>query len=149
MTENEKAKVRFFRTTEGLGYGAIADKLGLSENTVKSFCRRNGLAGVASKKVATICRQCHKPLVQESKEESKRKGAKFCSEACRRAWWKEHPELITRKSYYTLVCAHCGKTFQSYGNSRRKYCGHPCYIAARFGGKDTPGNGGVDHGKTD
>ncbi|MCI8790782.1 MAG: RNA polymerase subunit sigma-70, partial [Lachnospiraceae bacterium] len=40
MTDAEKEKIRFLRM-EGLGYGAVAERLGLSENTVKSYCRRN------------------------------------------------------------------------------------------------------------
>ena len=143
MTEIQKAKIRYFRT-EGMGYGAIAEKLEISENTVKSFCRRNGLTGVASKEPITICRQCNQVLEQEEG----RKHRKFCSEKCRRAWWKAHPELVTRKAYYTMVCAHCGKVFRAYGNKGRKYCGHPCYIAARFGEGDLE-NGGASHGKTD
>ena len=48
MTDAQKEQVRYLRC-EGLGYGAIATRLGISENTVKSFCRRNNLTGVASK----------------------------------------------------------------------------------------------------
>lgn len=128
MTDAEKEKIRFWRM-EGFGYGTIADRLGLSENTVKSFCRRNHLTGVASKKPLTVCRHCGQPLIQCPK----RKGRKFCSEACRRAWWKAHPELVDRKAFYLMTCAHCGKEFKSYGNRTRKYCSHACYIAARFG----------------
>lgn len=42
MTDAQKEQVRYLRC-EGLGYGAIATRLGISENTVKSFCRRNNL----------------------------------------------------------------------------------------------------------
>ena len=45
MTDMEKEKIRYLRG-EGLGYKAIASRLALSENTVKSFCRRNGLSGI-------------------------------------------------------------------------------------------------------
>ena len=44
MTDAQKEQVRYLRC-EGLGYGAIATRLGISENTVKSFCRRNNLTG--------------------------------------------------------------------------------------------------------
>jgi hypothetical protein len=33
-----------------------------------------------------------------------------------------------------MVCQHCGKPFTDYANRHRKYCSHPCYIAARYGG---------------
>lgn len=48
MTDAQKENIRYLRG-EGLGYRAIAARLGISENTVKSFCRRNDLTGVASK----------------------------------------------------------------------------------------------------
>ena len=127
MTDAEKEKIRFWRM-EGLGYGAIAARLGLSDNTVKSFCRRNRLTGVAAKVEVTACRHCGQPLA----DVPGRKGRKFCSEPCRRAWWKAHPELVDRKAFYLMTCAHCGKEFRSYGNKGRKYCSHACYIAARF-----------------
>ena len=57
MTDAQKEKIRFWRM-EGLGYGTIAARLGLSENTVKSFCRRNNLTGVAAKETPTTCRHC-------------------------------------------------------------------------------------------
>lgn len=34
--------------------------------------------------------------------------------------------------YYRFTCAHCGKPFTAYGNSKRKYCSHSCYILDRF-----------------
>ena len=132
MTDNEKKRMCFLRS-EGFGYGTIAKKLGISENTVKSFCLRNGLTGVASKPVITACRYCGKELTQE--EGRPIRARKFCSEACRRAWWKVHPELINKKAFYAATCAYCGKEFQSYGNRNRKYCSHHCYIMARFGDK--------------
>ena len=41
MTDAQKEKIRYWRM-EGLGYGGIAARLGLSENTVKSFCNSAG-----------------------------------------------------------------------------------------------------------
>ena len=41
MTDAEKEMIRFLRM-EGLGYGAVAERLGLSENTVKSYCGAEG-----------------------------------------------------------------------------------------------------------
>ncbi len=134
MTKKEKECVRFLRG-EGYGYLAIATRLGISLNTVKSFCRRNGLGGIAEKPDRQTCRQCGKPLAQEPK----RPARKYCSEACRRIWWKEHSHLVNKKAFYSLTCAHCGKEFQSYGNQKRKYCSHPCYIAARFGKAENDG----------
>ena len=32
-----------------------------------------------------------------------------------------------KRAYYRLVCHQCGKEFEVYGNSRRKYCCRECY----------------------
>ena len=138
MTDAEKEMIRFLRM-EGLGYGAVAERLGLSENTVKSYCRRNHLTGVAAKERAKVCRECGVPLASVPG----RKGRKFCSEGCRRAWWRSHPELVQREAYYVLACGHCGREFKSYGNKGRKYCSHECYIRARFGKGDGLDDGGA------
>lgn len=118
---------------KGVGYKAIAQKLGLSVNTVKSHCRRNGLTGKRSGTdtiEVLFCKKCGKKLTQT--EGAKQKS--FCSDECRLSWWKEHPEKVKRKAYYELTCAYCQKAFHSYGNKNRKYCSHECYIADRFGG---------------
>lgn len=128
MTDVQKEKIRYWRM-EGLGYGGIAARLGISENTVKSFCRRNNLTGTAAMEASMACRHCGQPLAALPG----RKDRKFCSEACRRTWWKANPELVDRKAFYLLTCARCGKEFESYGNKNRKYCSHACYIAERFG----------------
>lgn len=127
MTKDEKEKIAFLRQ-EGLGYKRIASKLNVSPEAVKSYCRRNGLTGVASKAAISLCRNCGKAL-PVSKPGRQRK---FCCDQCRRQWWKEHPQLINRAAYYTLTCAHCGKTFVTYGHESQKYCSHACYIAHRF-----------------
>lgn len=75
VTDAEKEKIRFLRM-EGLGYGAVAERLGLSENTVKSYCRRNHLTGVAAKEPVMVCRECGVPLASVPG----RKGRKFCWE---------------------------------------------------------------------
>lgn len=125
MTNLEKEKIRLWRM-DGWGYGAIAKQMGISENTVKTFCRRNQLTSVEINAMAGFCRECGEALPGRSNQ-------KFCNDDCRRAWWREHPELVERKAFYPVVCAYCGKEFKSYGQSKRKYCCHACYIAARFG----------------
>ena len=42
LTDTEKAAIKDLRAA-GLGYKAIAEKLSLSRETVRSFCTRNGL----------------------------------------------------------------------------------------------------------
>lgn len=79
---------------------------------------------------ADVCRECGKPLVQV--DGMKRRV--FCSKECRVKWWKEHPERLNQRAVYQYTCPHCGKPFSAYGNSKRKYCSHACYISDRFGG---------------
>lgn len=118
MVNDEIQKLRF----QGLGYKKIAQELGISENTVKSFCRRNPID--KSKK---ICMQCGKPIIRTPHKREK----KFCSDKCRLDWWKEHPELINKKAVYQFTCIQCGQPFESYGNDKRKYCSRSCFATAR------------------
>lgn len=138
MTNNEKDMIRELRM-QGLGYGKVAERMGLNLETVKSFCRRHGLcgegktlAGLPDAKFKYVyCKNCG----TEIKQKPKRKKKLFCCDACRNHWWKEHPYMINRKAYYDFTCPNCRKEFRTYGNSKRKYCCHECYIAHRFGGK--------------
>ena len=129
MTAEQKAKIEELRRKRH-GYAAIAKALGLSVSSVKAYCQRNGLAGNRSTAEADRCKGCGKPLHQHKG----RKSVKFCSPACRQAWWNTHQHEVKKKAIYSYICAHCGKPFTAYGNSHRKYCSHRCYVAARFGG---------------
>lgn len=121
---------------EGLSYAEIARQVNVSRDAVISFCRRNGLQeikkpiSVVENDTADVCRECRKPLVQV--DGMKRRV--FCSKECRTKWWREHPDRLNRKAVYQFTCPHCGKPFSAYGNSKRKYCSHVCYISDRFGG---------------
>jgi DNA-binding CsgD family transcriptional regulator len=121
MTIQEKNSILILRS-QGLTYWQIGDRLGLSMNTVKSFCRR------AQAKKA-VCRNCGQPLTQVRRQKPKT----FCGAHCRENWWKRHRGQMKRKAFYRIYCAHCGKAFLSYGNKRRKYCSHRCYVQERFG----------------
>ena len=119
------------KRASGASYSSIADALGLSINTVKSYCRRNNMSTEvlpdAKPDYGNNCENCGAYLTQAGKQR------RFCSDTCRKAFWKAHPEYLNKKALYTITCAHCGVIFLSYGNKKRKYCSHPCYIAARFG----------------
>ena len=121
---------------EGLSYAEIARQVNVSRDAVISFCRRNGLQeikkpiSVVENDTADVCRECRKPLVQV--DGMKRRV--FCSKECRTKWWKEHPDRLNRKAVYQFTCPHCRKPLSAYGNSKRKYCSHVCYISDRFGG---------------
>jgi transposase len=120
MTNEERETIGKLRL-DGLSYGQIAAALGISVNTVKSFCRRHD----ASK---LLCKNCGKSLEQVVGKKPKT----FCSDWCRNAWWKSHRNAMRKKAVYTLYCARCGRRFDSYGNKSRKYCSHECYIRDRF-----------------
>lgn len=77
------------------------------------------------------CEQCGKPV--EQNEHRKRK--RFCSDACRNKWWNNHLDSVKRKAIYELTCHYCRKTFTVYGNAKRKFCSHSCYVKYRYGGK--------------
>jgi len=124
---------------QGAGYAKIAEALGISENTVKSYCQRNNLGGNLMATVQpdggqTFCHQCGTELTQVPG----RKPRKFCTPACRVAWWKAHPDHLKQKAIYRFTCPACGAAFESYGNANRKYCSHACYVTARFGKGATP-----------
>ena len=127
MTKFEKERVRRARY-DGMSYTEIASELGVSINTIKSFCRRECLQSGHAED-ATVCKNCGKPL----KNKPKSKPKKFCSDKCRLAWWNENREMLNKQALYTIRCIACGETFESYGNKDRLYCSHACYIKDRFG----------------
>jgi len=128
MNTIEKEKIKYLRV-EGLGYKAIAARLGVTENAVKGFCKRCGLDGVAAESAATVCRQCGAALIKSGARQKK-----FCSDTCRSMWWSRHTYLYKHKEENKRACIHCGRIFNSFQGKNRKYCGRDCYVAARFGG---------------
>ena len=120
MTHEQKETIKALRL-QGQSMSAIAAALELSPNTVKTFWQRE-------QKKKEFCKQCRKPLIHLPG--CKRKT--FCDDECRYDWWKNHRHLMKHHTVYSAVCTHCGKEFESSGKGR-KYCGHPCYIAERFG----------------
>lgn len=120
MATDKSIEIMKFRQ-QGLGYKRIAAVTGYSLNTVKSVCRRS------AEQEEKCCLQCGAKVEQPPH----RKEKKFCSDKCRMAWWKAHPEQLNRKAIYHLVCVRCGQPFESYGNGHRKYCSRRCYDDAR------------------
>lgn len=127
MTNGEKVQIVQMRK-RGLGYTEIARSLGMSVNTVKSYCRRSGVKPLEKMTAQSgdVCRQCGSVL----KHTPGRKRKQFCSDACRLRWWHGHREL--GRNARTIVCASCGKAFVT--DRVQKYCSHACYIQTRFGG---------------
>lgn len=134
MTAEEKRILATYRK-QGIGYKKIAQLMGLSVNTVKTYCKRNALGGmitVSPCSTEKACKYCGATLVQTPG----RKRRIFCSDVCRSKWWNAHPELVNHRSERQVICAYCGQSFSVTKNSTRKYCSHNCYIADRFHGGD-------------
>ena len=138
MTQIQAAQIRELRL-RGAGYKSIATMTGLTRDIVRNYCKSHGLDGLCSDLTVNmkeqmergkVCWYCGRPLLQPHTGRRK----KFCSDSCRRAWWKSNPEATKRSesAYYHLMCACCGTEFVSYGNRSRKYCSHECYIRDRF-----------------
>lgn len=117
----------------------ISETLGISENTIKTFVRRNNIHALQKKEPVVIipkehehvCKECGIPVAQYQC----RKAKLFCSDKCRMAWWNRNQDQVNRKANYSYECAYCKKEFVAYGNSHRKYCCHECYVSDRFGGE--------------
>lgn len=124
ISEHQKEAILTMRQ-QGCSYPAIAERLILSPNTVKSICRRNGVRVLPTEKSAPdICKNCGAPLQQNTGRKKT-----FCSDKCRYAWWNQS----RRKEPYQLTCFYCGRKFISFGNKKRKFCGRECYILSRYG----------------
>lgn len=132
MTEEQKSFIEEHRRL-GEGYKVIGKLMGISENTIKTYCRRNGLGGNLAQSKPDDNHRC-KYCGARIKQIPGRKTKKFCSDYCRNHWWNGHLNMVKRKVTYKLRCFYCGKQFIVYGNKNRKYCSHECYIKDRFGG---------------
>ena len=128
MTDNQKSLIDKMRL-DGCGYVKIAKAIGVSENTVKSYCRRQ--KSTDRKEEIDCCAECGTPI-----DKSKRGSRRFCSDACRTKWWNEHPKA---EMLYKANCACCGQEILMRRQNERKYCSHRCYITARY--RDGGGNG--------
>ena len=106
MTNEQKQAIASMRDS-GVPITSIAQQLGLSVNTIKSYCKRHGIhSGNQSSKNILFCLQCHKEIPQAEH----RKAKKFCSDKCRQLWWAENTALIPRDSQIERICPVCGFT---------------------------------------
>ena len=107
---------------KGLGYKSIAIVVGTSCENVRYYCKTHGLDGYAEqvkmhyseqRNTPDNCKYCGKHLVRKPHSGKKL----FCSDECRRRWWKEHPDAGNKSAgaYYNQVCAYCGASFHHMG----------------------------------
>lgn len=110
---------------QGLGYRRIAEQLNLSVSKMRYYCRSRP-APTDMDMVFGLCLYCGKPLEHTPLHKKK----KFCTEGCRRAWWKEHPAEINRKKDLLRTCEFCGKEFAT-ARDDAHFCSRYCYALFR------------------
>lgn len=115
MTNEQKLRIAAYRKA-GIGYKQIAKELDLSANTVKSYCRRNGLSNEAmvQRLPESVCENCGKSIEQKKGKKHKR----FCSDRCRNQWWNSHLDQVKRKANYEYICPTCKIKFTVYGKAK-------------------------------
>ena len=129
MNNDQREKITELRK-DGFGYKRTAKAVGISLDSVKSFCRTHNLTGnMAARMAPKVCRECGRVLVQPEKK----KPLKFCNSVCRETWWRENRSKVNKKSAEVMECRGCGKEILAYKHEHRKYCSHSCYITTRFG----------------
>lgn len=134
MNMQQKEKVGMMRRS-GMSYAKIAVELSLSENTVKSFCKRNRLASDAMQTanadggVRQSCLNCGISIMQTTGYRAR----KYCSDKCRITWWNRHPAAPGRQNVRAFVCRVCGMRFDAYGKRERKYCTRSCCARSKRG----------------
>lgn len=97
LEQLEKFFEEYFNGTYKGEYSQISQKLGISESTIKTYCRRHGLGSTEVKVTpgkAKNCICCGIPVMQTSG----RKEKKFCSDKCRMQWWNSNLEKVSRKA---------------------------------------------------
>lgn len=125
----QKTLILYYRE-QHMTYRQIGEKLGLSPDTVKTFCRRKRAQSERTEEsVQAQCRNCGAPVHPLPG----RRERLFCSPACRTAYWRKH-NLLGKDPRY---CAGCGALLTG-GSASRKYCSHACYIRHRFGSSAAP-----------
>lgn len=128
LTSQDMERITMMRRA-GVAYARIAKHLDLNANSVKTYCLRNAITVDANAEqvadpLGVWCLKCCTRI-------GLRRGSKFCSEQCRRAWWRTHRTVRVEE----LTCTGCGRQVAvpcTSGRSR-KYCSHPCFIKHRFG----------------
>ena len=122
MTNEQKITIKKMRE-KLCSYAEIATLLGLSLNSVKSYCLRNHLNTEAITQNAKRCKYCGKPII----EPCKTKPRVFCNNTCKISWWKENKSHDHSRLVKENICLTCGKHFNDYASANRKYCSAECY----------------------
>ena len=138
--DHEKAIEITLLRVERKSYGDIAERLGLSVNTVKSYCLRHDLGDnrimgpVPSRNTRLKAKREPHPLIGYCVEcgtvfkQCKNGSKKFCSTLCAQRWRRKNGN-----GKYKQVCPICGKEYPVFDDRKpRKYCSQECYRTARY-----------------
>lgn len=121
MTDLQKKQIVAMRNKKAT-YASISETLGIPVNTIKTFCRRNGMV------TETFTRRlCCKNCGQELTSTPNAKPRLFCSDRCKQAWWNRHRYERFSVKVVPHTCPICGKMFVDYSGANRKYCSQECY----------------------
>ena len=125
---------------ERKSYGDIAERLGLSVNTVKSYCLRHDLGDnrimgpIPSRNTRLKPKREPHPLIGYCVEcgtvfkQCKNGSRKFCSKLCAGRWHRKHGD-----GKFKQICPICGKEYPVFDLQKpRKYCSQDCYRTARY-----------------
>ena len=102
----------------GKSYKEIAEIYGVSKSTISTIVQRNK-ADEANKCI------CCGSRIKIAKIGRKRK---FCSNKCKKIWWKEHG---SHSKGIEVTCKNCGIRFVNYESRSRYFCSCECYFAFR------------------
>ena len=136
----QEEQIRLLRS-QGVGYRQIANRLNLSRDAVRYYCKANDLNGhreaVLSntqciKTDENFCTCCGELLVQPKTGRKRR----FCLGHA--YLYTVIPATRDSEGFTEHTCKRCGKEFTAYGNPHRKYCSHECFISDRYWGGEEP-----------
>ena len=111
---------------KGMSHAKTAEATGLTKGVVRNIARSvdrtdedKEISGRIERKEA--CSFCGSMMANV---ETMGRPRRFCSDYCRRQYWRLHRAEQTKKAdkLFIRTCAYCGKGFQIYGKSERKYC---------------------------
>lgn len=138
MTDEQRQRIKILRF-QGLGYKRIAKETGLSRDSIRGYCKRNGLDGYGTELLEEyrkvmgeeflhiLCLNCGVEIEQNKGVGAKKK---YCSKKCKEKWNNVH------RKEYKFICEYCGKEFKGLGTDKRRYCDKGCYTRDRFWRKE-------------
>ena len=119
MTAEEKLKILDL-SNKGMNSKEIAAECKIAASYVRKI-----LSLVSPEQ--TFCLECGCVM-----DKGRFKPKKFCSDKCKREYYKKHPECVHKKKFKKHICPCCHKEFLSYGKPHRKYCSRTCSSRSRF-----------------